>query len=114
MPRGCASVAKLVTYVSLPVPGATVNRAILLVVRSVEYKNLPLGVIWMSAAQTFGFSSFGGAAAGVGAAPTGACGVPQARPTSAGTELMLSTRVNVPLPESTAYCVTCPDNSLST
>ena len=31
-----------------------------------------------------------------------------------GTELMLSTRVNVPLPVSIAYCVTCPDNSLTT
>ena len=72
------------------------NRAILLVVRSVEYRNLPLGVIWMSAAQTFGFSSFDGAAAGVGAAPTGACGVPQARPASAGTELAFLTRAMSP------------------
>ena len=38
----------------------------------------------------------------------------QASPASAGTELMLSTRVNVPLPASIAYCVTCPDSSLST
>src|SRR5262252_6363524 len=61
----------------------------------------------MSAAQTFGFSSFGAAAAG-------AWGAPHARPDSGGTELMLSTTVNVPLPASIAYCVTCPDNSLST
>ena len=60
------------------------NKAILLVVRSVEYRNLPLGVIWMSAAQTFGLSSFGAAAAGAGVAPTGACGAPQTRPASAG------------------------------
>ena len=45
------------------------NRAILLLVRSVEYRNLPLGVIWMSAAQTFGLSSFGAAAAGAYYAP---------------------------------------------
>ena len=50
----------------------------------------------------------------VGAAPTGACGAPQARPASTGTELMLSTRVNVPLPESIAYCMTCPESSFST
>jgi hypothetical protein len=36
----------------------------LLVVRSLEYRNLPLGVIWISATQTFGLSSFGAAAAG--------------------------------------------------
>src|SRR5438876_12432846 len=88
------------------------NRAILFVVRSVEYRNLPLGVIWMSAAHTFGLSSFGAAAAGV--APTGACGAPQTSPASTGTELMVSTSVNVPLPASIAYCVTCPDSSLST
>ena len=59
------------------------NRAILLVVRSVVYRNLPSAVIWISAAQTFGLSSL--AAAGAGAAPTGACAVPQARPASFGT-----------------------------
>src|SRR5215510_2939066 len=68
----------------------------------------------MSAAHTFGLSSFGAADAVADAAPTGACGAPHARPASAGTELMLSTRVKVPLPASIAYCVICPDSSLST
>src|SRR5262249_47852839 len=67
----------------------------------------------MSAAQTLGFSSFGAAAAGAGAAPTGAWATPHARPASEGTELMLSTMVKVPLPASIAYCVTWPDSSLS-
>ena len=85
-----------------------------MLVRSVEYRNLPLGVIWMSAAQTFGLSSFGAAAAGAGAAPAGACGAPQTRPASAGTELMLVYERQRSLAGSTAYCVTCPESSLST
>ena len=57
------------------------NRAILLVVRSVEYRNLPLGVIGCQPPRLLASHPSVGARGGrPGAAPTGACGVPQARP----------------------------------
>jgi hypothetical protein len=98
----------------LPVSSAAVNSAILLVVRSLEYRNLPLGVIWMSAAQTFGLSSFGAAVVGVRAAPTDACGAP---PNEAGVHRHRANAVyehQRSLARIDCILRDCPESSLST
>ena len=57
-PRGCCSVGVWPTSASVPLPGSTLKPAIVLVPRSLAYRNLPSGVRCRSAAQIFsGFLS---------------------------------------------------------
>src|ERR1700738_1207033 len=73
-PRGCFSVGVLDRYGSLPLAPSTLNAAIVLLVRSEMYMNLPFGVRWMSAAQMSLSVLRGGGPPGAPTAPRGAPG----------------------------------------
>src|SRR5258705_394053 len=91
-------------------PRAAGNAAILLDVRSVMYRNLPFGVVWMSAAQISLSVLRGGGPPG---APTAPRGAPGPSLESEGSPDAVLTSVSKPVLASSASVVTVPTSSLS-
>src|SRR6267142_2410521 len=110
-PRGWRSVGVLDRYVSLPLAPSTLHAPRLLLVRSEMYRNLPFGVMWMSAAQMSLAVLRGGGAPGPPAAPRGA---PGPSLVSGGSPDAVPTSVNSPVLPSIERVVTVPRSSLST
>src|SRR5450631_365156 len=109
-PRGWGSVDVLDRYVSLPLAPSTLNVAIVLLVRSEMYMNLPFGVMWMSAAQMSLSVLRGGGPPGTPTAPRGA---PGPSLVSGGRPVAVLTSVSSPVLPSIAKVVTVPSSSLS-